>query len=174
MGSYTCTGSYTWHQRNLDAHYLRHPGSPAEYHCWEQLTAITKSPISKKEYEDESRSVISNAWLIIDAGYQKTSYSEIQKVCNFYDRRSCFCAVSQDSGTIKTCFHIHATGICDARDSLTRKIQLLEKLIDKRDASQGRLVSPKVFKHYVQPSERPRLAKLFGMLEQPRRTGSRR
>ena len=57
---------------------------------------------------------------------------------------------------------------------MRRKLLLLEKLIDKRDASQGRLVSPKVVKHHEQPSERRELAALFGLLEKPRRTGSRR
>lgn len=169
--------SYTWPPLKLDEHYQKHPCSTAEYPCWQKLTAATRSPISKNQYENESTSVISNAWLIIDAGHQEKSYSDIAMVRNFYDRRACFSAVSRDPrdlGRIRTCFHIHLDNVCDISDSLRRKLLLLEKLIDKRNVSQGRLVSPKVVKHYEQPSERPRLAKLFGMLVQPRRTGSRR
>lgn len=166
--------SYTWHPQKLDQHYHDHPCSTDEYSCWAKLSGNARAPISKKQYEDQSIETITNAWLVIDAGYQEKTYSEVQEVTNFYDRRACFTAVSRGSKRIRTCFHLHLQGDCDTQDSLRRKLLLVNKLIDKRDSTRGRLISPKVLKHDVAPSERRRLADLFRILTHPRRTGSMR
>jgi hypothetical protein len=156
-----------WNSRNLQRHYQKHPNSPAERDCWKTVTGEAYSPISLQRYEEESKAVTRNAWLVVDAGHQETLDNEPQPVRNYYDSRCCFTAVSLPRNTIRTCFHFHFHNSCVTEKSLHTKIKLLKRCISKKQARKGRMTSPKVIECSVPPNERKRLETFLTELRAP-------
>jgi hypothetical protein len=163
-----------WTPTCFERHYRKHPFSPQESECWCRVTGETCSPISRDRYRSESESVIKNAWLVFDAGYQETSDCDTAQRRNYYDRRCCFTAVDLAREDIRTCFHAHCDGWCEVSDSIAAKTKLLSRCIRKKTAYRGKLTDPRIKKCVIDPAERRYLATLLAELQAPSRTRSSR
>jgi len=120
-------------------------------------------------YEAESQRVIQEAWMILSAEFMDDMASEPVAVRNHYDRRSCLTSVGKSNDEIRTCYHEHGDGICNAEDTLANKIRVLNRCIKKKFSEKGRLVKPHVERLSV-GRERQFLTSYVAELQKPLRT----